>query len=510
MIPDVIPLNYDGPNVIAEYNEYDEFQRYYVHGPTYVDERLLVHDAVTGKEYYYGPRELYTVAALFNEDAQPTEAYHYDAYGRVDRVERIWVLGDLDRDGDVDGSDFAIFSQCQNGPGNPPNPACPAGTHPDLDGDGDVDNQDFIILSQNFTGAASPADGTNYGEPAADNTTELGNVYYFTGRRLDRRTIYGADRQFYHYRARAYDPEHGRFLQRDPHEYVDGMNLYEFMISNPGLHLDPTGLACCASVWIKNAYGIPGLATIGGGHVGIELDRDGRTTIIELAGFRSPLHPESDRIGSGPLGPTMYIYYALLANSIGLSSREDLQKLNSLAVRFFGQPGPGTIDLVDNMGQRTIGGGPRNFYGLYLSDQVPPRGSRQIYLDLPAGRECQTLDAIEWAALDIGWESLNEAKMPITIKTVKKDVEFKLLGRRVKIDQLDIDFTAELWVGYGYDLVSRNSNSFAGSVLRKAGVGVPSDVSQQLGFENDFTDWRQWDRTFQREFQAAVNKQLGI
>ncbi len=66
-------------------------------------------------------------------------------------------------------------------------------------------------------------------------TSGIDNPYYFTGRRLD------SESSLYHYRARAYDPEHGRFLQRDPLGYVDGLNLYEYAVGNPQMYVDPLG-----------------------------------------------------------------------------------------------------------------------------------------------------------------------------------------------------------------------------------------------------------------------------
>jgi RHS repeat-associated protein len=80
------------------------------------------------------------------------------------------------------------------------------------------------------------------------------NPYYFTGRRLDfniaREQTGGVPPEsagdplltLYHYRARAYDPTHGRFLQRDPAGYVDGMSLYEYVSSRPLYGRDPSGL----------------------------------------------------------------------------------------------------------------------------------------------------------------------------------------------------------------------------------------------------------------------------
>jgi len=44
-----------------------------------------------------------------------------------------------------------------------------------------------------------------------------------------------------HHRARAYNLLHGRWMQRDSAEYVDGMNLYEYVRDAPVHHVDPSG-----------------------------------------------------------------------------------------------------------------------------------------------------------------------------------------------------------------------------------------------------------------------------
>ncbi|MBZ0166400.1 MAG: hypothetical protein K8I00_06290 [Candidatus Omnitrophica bacterium] len=66
----------------------------------------------------------------------------------------------------------------------------------------------------------------------------IDNPYMFTGRRFDEET------GIYFYRARQYDPEIGRFLQRDPLGYYDSMNLFEYVGSNPVNWIDPFGLKC--------------------------------------------------------------------------------------------------------------------------------------------------------------------------------------------------------------------------------------------------------------------------
>ena len=62
-------------------------------------------------------------------------------------------------------------------------------------------------------------------------------AYRYTGRRWD------AETGLYFYRARAYSPTLGRFLQADPINTAGGINLYAYVGNDPANLLDPMGLA---------------------------------------------------------------------------------------------------------------------------------------------------------------------------------------------------------------------------------------------------------------------------
>ena len=77
---------------------------------------------------------------------------------------------------------------------------------------------------------------------AADGTTVrtvssyAANPYGFSGRRYDVET------GLWYYRNRMYHAALGRFLQRDPAGYVDGMHLYAYVMNNPMAYVDPSGM----------------------------------------------------------------------------------------------------------------------------------------------------------------------------------------------------------------------------------------------------------------------------
>jgi len=67
-------------------------------------------------------------------------------------------------------------------------------------------------------------------------SSSFGNPHGWTGQRYD------APVGLYHFLFRSYSPTLGRWLQRDPAGYVDGINLYHGMLGSPLNYVDPLGL----------------------------------------------------------------------------------------------------------------------------------------------------------------------------------------------------------------------------------------------------------------------------
>jgi len=77
----------------------------------------------------------------------------------------------------------------------------------------------------------------------ADNITDFENAYLFTGRRVD--ILDSGSLTIQYNRNRYYSYNLARWLTHDPLDYVEGMNLYRYVRSNPVNLADPSGTTKC-------------------------------------------------------------------------------------------------------------------------------------------------------------------------------------------------------------------------------------------------------------------------
>ena len=246
----------DGQSLVETRNGSDQVLKQHVWGLDYIDELIQVglnidpQNADTGLaaenicERFFWPlhNANFNVMALVNAGGVMIERYEYTPYGGRTVFSHGWMLADFNNDGVVGQGDVDLVLAHWGGTSDADQVA--------EAGDNGLVGQYELALVLNNYGSALPNDpqvhhptaGSFRGDPDAGlygvALNDIGHQGLMHDEEIGK--IYN--------RARILDPRLGRFMQRDPLGYVDGMSQYEYVRSRPTTILDPTGtlaIQCC-------------------------------------------------------------------------------------------------------------------------------------------------------------------------------------------------------------------------------------------------------------------------
>ncbi len=259
---------YDGDNEVVEDNQSATRQRYYVHGISYVDERLMMYNDGDSRPYYYVLDRMFNVRALIDRAGAIVERIAYDGYGQP-LIRESAGRGDMNNSTTIVSGDETRFDSAKA--------ASIWDPRADLDDDGDVDSTDETLFDAKRP-TWDPA-GLDFPPGVAQAFSDVDNPYLFQGVphfALDTAANDTSGKlMLNHHRARFADPVAGRWGNRDPLvtigqsltpnyqtalvgsllssplpspqypelDHISWTEQYGYSVSNPINNSDPSGLA---------------------------------------------------------------------------------------------------------------------------------------------------------------------------------------------------------------------------------------------------------------------------
>jgi RHS repeat-associated protein len=177
-------------------------------------------DGTLEARHYYAQNWRADVSGIFDNKGAVLEWVKYSAYG----VPHLLTPGDHDKSGEVDKDDETAFN-ADYGTGN---------LRADLDEDGDVDADDQALFTASFN---KTMPGGRWKLSAAD----VGNRKGYAGYEHEGFGNDLAATEIAHVRHRVLHFGLGSWTRRDPLGYVDGMNLFCYVMGSPIRFVDSDG-----------------------------------------------------------------------------------------------------------------------------------------------------------------------------------------------------------------------------------------------------------------------------
>lgn len=191
---------------------------------------------------YYLQNWRHDVSVLVRHNGNIVERIKYSSYG----VPRARSAGDFNADGVIDEADFALFEEQYNALlvtyGSPH--AAKAGSPPvdveawgeyDLNVDGLIDEMDFALFGDGYSNIDGVVPGQLSHRTPISPELNIDNRIGYAGYQWSRTG-------FYNVRFRQLFPFIGEWDSRDPLQYIDGPNMFKYVLSSPISYVDPLGL----------------------------------------------------------------------------------------------------------------------------------------------------------------------------------------------------------------------------------------------------------------------------